>query len=157
MYFHKKTWHFASQNFLEIKFIGFFTQPSCKTGFVTVNFTKANIGRLEPLILAMFCVYQNLQAVPAPRKRVWARVQGGLRSFRGRSHSVVHYSGTKCHGVIGIIQSIDNLVTLSTAVGHNGVRTSAERTWDHLAPLLKHVCVGQGLPVGSDIRKTLQV
>ena len=97
-------------------FCWIFSQLSCKTGFVTVNFMKANIGRLEPLILAMFCVYQNLQAVPAPRKRVWARVQGGLRSFRGRSHSVVHYSGTKCHEVIYTLYNLDNPVTLRTGV-----------------------------------------
>ena len=41
----------------------FFSQPSYKAGFVILNFMTANIGRLEPLLLAMFCVYQNPQVI----------------------------------------------------------------------------------------------
>ena len=48
----------------------FFSQPSYKAGFVILNFTPDNIGRLEPLLLTMFCVYQNLQVI-LPRINVF--------------------------------------------------------------------------------------
>ena len=37
-----------------------------------------------------------------------------LRSSRGRSHSVVHYNGTKCHEVIYTLYYPDNPVSAST-------------------------------------------
>ena len=48
----------------------FWSIHSFSIGFVTQNFTPDNVVRLEPFGLAMFCVYQNLKVVPAPRKRV---------------------------------------------------------------------------------------
>ena len=81
-----------------------------------LNFTLDNIGRLEPLHSAMFCVYQNLQVV-LPHVNVFeqgCKVVSGSRS--GRSHSVVHYSGTKCHEVIYTLYNPDNPVTLRTGV-----------------------------------------
>ena len=48
----------------------FFSQSSYKAGFMILNFTLDNIGRLEPLLLAMFCIYQNLQVL-LPRINVF--------------------------------------------------------------------------------------
>ena len=45
------------------QFYKIFSQSSRNAGFVILNFTPDNIGRLEPLMLAMFCVYQNLQVI----------------------------------------------------------------------------------------------
>jgi len=40
-----------------------------KTGFVTLNFTPDNLGRLEPLLRARFAISEP-EGSPAPRKRV---------------------------------------------------------------------------------------
>ena len=56
-----------------------------------------NVVRIEPLMLAMFCIYQNLQVV-LPHVNVseqgYRVVSGPLAAV---STALVHYSATKCH------------------------------------------------------------
>ena len=92
------------------------------TGFVVLNFTIANLGRLEPKI-ARFAISEPSTHFTMPhskRKSQGCRVVSGPLS--GRSHSVVPYSGTKCHEVIYTLYYPDNPVTLRTGVHKGSLR-----------------------------------
>ena len=75
-------------------------------------FSTDNVGLLEVLMLLR--IFANCLAKTCLNRVL---VVSGPRS--GRSHSVVHYSGTKCHEVIDTLYNPDNPVTLRTGV-HKG-------------------------------------
>ena len=104
---------------------------------MTENFAPDNIGRLEPLCLQCFA-YIRTRRLSLPHVNVseqGCKVVSGPHS--GRSHSVVPYSGTKCHEVIYTLYYPDNPVTLRTGV-HKGTLREPWAT----APCEFSFCVG---------------
>ena len=90
-------------------FQGWLLETRFVVWYFTCSLTNAKTSKyfIFSKCLAEICLSRVL-AVSGPRS--------------GRSHSVVHYSGTKCHEVIYTLYNIDNPVTLRTGVHKGSLR-----------------------------------